>query len=141
MHARLDTRGVRPHACTVDAYPATHAATTAAEGSDPAAACETFLSDAACPLVLMLKPPHELTGVSAASLGRAACASYGSFNLEQYRKHVADSEEEAWMAQERLLSSFKSCAPRDGRSQHKRMHACARTRMHAHTRTRMHCTL
>lgn len=87
-----------------------HAATIAPLTQDATAAIEAFLAAAGFPFALVLKPPHELTGVSAASRAKTVCAMYGSFNLVCYRDCLgAPDEAAAWAQQEALLASFKSC--------------------------------
>ena len=94
------------------AYPAQHKATVlpTPEPAAATAACEAFLKGASAPLALVLKPPHELVGVSADVLGRTACAAYGSFNLAAFREVLGgDAADAAWEAQEALLGAFKRC--------------------------------
>merc|ERR1740116_507751 len=45
------------------------------------ACVERFLMDHNAPFALLLKPPHELLGVSATALGRTVGTFYGSFNF------------------------------------------------------------
>ena len=91
-------------------FPAEHGAKIAPADADATAMVESFLMDAEAPFALVLKPPHELTGVSAEARAKTACAMYGSFNLSQYRSHLGAADEDAaWVQQEQLLSSFKQC--------------------------------
>ena len=87
-------------------------ATIAAAGGDDqaAAAVQQFLLKHSAPFALVLKPPHELLGVSPDALSRTVGAAYGSFNFVALRQSMLKespnlTEDEAFGRQEALLQA------------------------------------
>jgi len=76
---------------------------------DPCALVADFISTHGAPFALILKPPHELGGLSHSLTGKMVAAVYGSFNLTMFRvKLKGELTDEARLEQqETLLHSFK----------------------------------
>jgi len=101
---------------SADGAPRPHRATIVADESEESVAgrVAAFCGQCEAPFALLLKPPHEMVALPAASLGRVAAAAYGSFNFNELRdamrgKAPSLSEEDAFARQEAFLHSFKAC--------------------------------
>lgn len=81
---------------------------------DATDAVRDFLGRHERPFALLLKPPHEMLGVSPPLLQKTVGTLYGSFNLTEFRSSLAGSAREPmeeaaqYERQVSLLSSFKA---------------------------------